>query len=195
MGTTKLVAEKIVSQANLSGITKFCSVRFGNVLDSQGSVVPTFKKQIDQGGPVTITHKDMTRYFMTIPEAVQLVIQAGSMGNGGEVFILDMGEPVKIHDLAKDMIRLSGLEEGIDIEIKFTGLRSGEKLFEEILTAEEGSEATKHDKIFVACPIEIDTIWLNKEVDELIDLAWAGKGETVRSKLKNIVPNYRELIV
>jgi len=196
MGATKRVAEMIIqSKVKQGSQTKFVSVRFGNVLGSRGSVVPIFKRQIAEGGPVTVSHPDAKRYFMTIPEAVQLVIQAGSMGNGGEVFILDMGEPVKIHDLAKDMIRLSGLEEGIDIEIKFTGLRSGEKLFEEILTAEEGSEATKHDKIFVACPIEIDTIWLNKEVDELIDLAWAGKGETVRSKLKNIVPNYRELIV
>ncbi|MFC1511544.1 polysaccharide biosynthesis protein, partial [Candidatus Margulisiibacteriota bacterium] len=147
MGSAKKVAEMIVQAKALDGSkTKFVSVRFGNVLESRGSVVPLFKKQITEGGPLTVTHPEARRYFMTIPEAVQLVIQAGAIGKGGEVFILDMGEPVKILDLAKDLIRLSGLEIGRDIEIQLTGLRPGEKLFEEILTASEGTQATKHKK-------------------------------------------------
>lgn len=150
MGVTKRVAELIIQNMNLSSNTKYAAVRFGNVLGSRGSVVPLFKQQIANGGPVTITHPEMKRYFMTIPEAVQLVLQAGAFAEGGEVFVLDMGEPVKIADMVDDMIRLSGFEPGVDIKIKYTGLRPGEKLFEELLTAEEGTTATQHQKIFQA---------------------------------------------
>ena len=151
MGATKRLTEKLGQALNKKyPNTKYMAVRFGNVLGSRGSVVPLFKKQLAAGGPLTVTHEEMKRYFMTIPEASQLVIEAGSMGNGGEVFVLDMGEPVKIMDLAKKMISLSGLVLGQDIEIKVTGLRPGEKLFEELMTAEEGTEATTHKKIFRA---------------------------------------------
>jgi FlaA1/EpsC-like NDP-sugar epimerase len=150
MGASKRLAEIVVQMIGLRSSTKFVSVRFGNVLGSRGSVVPLFEKQIEKGGPVTVTHPDMQRYFMTIPEAVQLVIQAGAMGNGGEVFVLDMGQPIRILDIAKDLIRLHGLEPGVDIQIEFCGMRPGEKLFEELLTAEEGTDATTHERIFVA---------------------------------------------
>ncbi|HHY48121.1 MAG TPA: polysaccharide biosynthesis protein [Firmicutes bacterium] len=150
MGCTKRAAEIVVQMLNKTSRTKFVVVRFGNVLGSRGSVVPLFKKQIARGGPVTVTHPDMMRYFMTIPEAVQLVIQAAAMGEGGEVFVLDMGRPVRILDLAKDLIRLSGFEPDRDIKIEFTGIRPGEKLFEEPLTAEEGTVATRHERIFIA---------------------------------------------
>ncbi|WP_139491596.1 polysaccharide biosynthesis protein [Brevibacillus dissolubilis] len=149
MGVTKRIAEMIVQSLDKISNTKFVAVRFGNVLGSRGSVIPLFKKQIDAGGPVTVTHPDMIRYFMTIPEAVQLVIQAGALADGGEVFILDMGKPVKISDLARDLIRLSGLEPEKDIKIVYSGIRPGEKLFEEILTKEEGTQATQHNRIFV----------------------------------------------
>ena len=156
MGATKRVAEMVIQSMDKRSDTKFVAVRFGNVLGSRGSVIPTFKRQIEKGGPVTVTHPDMVRYFMTIPEASQLVIQAGSMAQGGEIFILDMGQPVKIVDLARDLIRLSGFEPDVDIKIKFTGIRPGEKLYEELLTAEEGTSATKHKRIFVAKPNNIN---------------------------------------
>lgn len=167
MGATKRMAELMVQNLFNGSETKFVAVRFGNVLGSNGSVVPVFKEQIARGGPVTVTHPDMKRYFMTIPEAVQLVIQAGAMARGGEVFLLDMGEPVKIVDLATNLIKLSGFEPGKDIEIKFTGIRPGEKLFEELLTAEEGSTSTKHKRIFVAKPVEVDHAALMTELLKL----------------------------
>ncbi len=150
MGATKRVAEMVVRTLSDFGTTKFVTVRFGNVLGSRGSVVPLFKRQIMRGGPITITHPDMQRYFMTIPEAVQLVIQAAAMGNGGEVFVLDMGEPVYIQELAENLIRLSGLIPGKDIEIVYSGVRPGEKLFEELFSVEEGDVATRHERIFAA---------------------------------------------
>lgn len=150
MGATKRVAEKVMQGLNVQFDTKYITVRFGNVLGSRGSVVPLFKKQIEAGGPVTVTDPEMKRYFMTIPEASQLILQAGAMGKGGEVFVLDMGEPVKIVDLARNMIRLYGHEPDDDIQITFTGLRPGEKLFEELLSAEEGTSATVHTQIFRA---------------------------------------------
>ncbi|MBC7083599.1 MAG: polysaccharide biosynthesis protein [Firmicutes bacterium] len=150
MGSTKRAAELLIQALDKHSKTRFMAVRFGNVLGSRGSVIPLFRRQIAAGGPITVTHPDMVRYFMTIPEAVQLVIQAAAMGEGGEVFVLDMGEPVRIVDLARDLVRLSGLDPDRDIEIKFTGVRPGEKLFEELLTAEEGTVATCHERIFIA---------------------------------------------
>jgi FlaA1/EpsC-like NDP-sugar epimerase len=192
MGATKRLAEMIVQAKAQSGTkTKFVSVRFGNVLGSRGSVVPIFKRQIAAGDPVTVTHPEAKRYFMTIPEAVQLVIQAGALGNGGEIFILDMGEPVKIVDLARDLIRLSGFEEGTDIEIKFIGLKPGEKLFEEILTSEEGSSATKHEKIFVSPSLEIAGEKLREDVLALEQLARAGKKAEIRNKIKEMIPLFK----
>jgi FlaA1/EpsC-like NDP-sugar epimerase len=152
MGASKRLAEMIIQYMDNTSNTNFAAVRFGNVLASRGSVIPLFKKQIAQGGPVTVTHPEMVRYFMTIPEAVELVIQTGAFAKGGEIFILDMGEPVKIFDLAKTLIRLSGFEPDKDIDIVFTGVRPGEKLYEELLTAEEGINATNHKRIFVGRP-------------------------------------------
>ncbi len=176
MGMSKRVAEMVVQSIGATSKTKFMAVRFGNVLGSRGSVVPTFRMQIAGGGPVTVTHPDMTRYFMTIPEAVQLVIQAGAMGKGGEVFVLDMGEPIKITQLAEEIIRLSGKEPGRDIQIAYTGVRPGEKLFEEILTTEEVAAATRHKKIFVAKYTEPDAETL-KAIMKEIAAALAGDVE------------------
>ena len=164
MGATKRVAEKVIISMNDTYDTKYITVRFGNVLGSRGSVIPLFKKQIEAGGPVTVTDSEMTRYFMTIPEASQLVLQAGAMGKGGEVFLLDMGEPVKIIDLARNMIRLSGLEPDKDIHIKITGLRPGEKKYEELLTSEEGTNRTNHTKIFEAALDTVDRDWLMEKI-------------------------------
>ena len=178
MGLTKRVAEMICQAENQKNITKFISVRFGNVLNSRGSVIPIFKDQIKKGGPVTVTHPDMQRYFMLISEACLLVMQAQAMGSGGEVFVLDMGSPVKIIDLAKEMIRLSGFEPDKDIAIVFTGVRPGEKLFEEILTAEEGVVATKNHKIFKANLLEINPKILEKKLFDL-------KGSATKEQLSN----------
>ena len=188
MGATKRVTEKIGQALNKKySNTKYMAVRFGNVLGSRGSVVPLFKKQLAKGGPLTVTHEEMKRYFMTIPEASQLVIEAGSMGEGGEVFVLDMGEPVKIMDLAKKMISLSGLVLGQDVEIKVTGLRPGEKLFEELMTAEEGTEKTSHKKIAKAILQDEDPDILYRQIETLRSL----KDENaIIGQLKTMIPTY-----
>ena len=187
MGATKRVAEKVVLGMNHTYDTKFITVRFGNVLGSRGSVIPLFRKQIEAGGPVTVTDPEMTRYFMTIPEASQLVLQAGAMGNGGEVFLLDMGGPVKIVDLAKNMIRLSGFEPNKDIRIEFTGLRPGEKLYEELLTAEEGTNTTTHKKIFEAALEDVDQEWLSREIERFDTCK---TDIDVINVLQDIIPTY-----
>lgn len=187
MGATKRVAELVIQSINKVSNTKFVVVRFGNVLGSRGSVIPLFKKQIAEGGPITITHPEMKRYFMTIPEATQLVLQAGAMAKGGEVFVLDMGEPVKIVDLAHDMIELSGLVPNTDIKIKYTGIRPGEKLFEELLTAEEGSNATIHEKIYVANIKALDEKRLRQGLAALQQAMHDGD---VVTWMKKLVPTY-----
>jgi FlaA1/EpsC-like NDP-sugar epimerase len=165
MGASKRISEIIIQALDEKSKTKYTAVRFGNVLGSRGSVIPTFVKQIEKGGPVTVTHPDMTRYFMTIPEAVQLVIQAGAMAKGGEIFVLDMGEPVKIVDLAEDLIRLYNFTPDVDIEIKFTGIRPGEKLYEELFTAREQMSATHHERILITCRPD----YANNEINELVN--------------------------
>jgi FlaA1/EpsC-like NDP-sugar epimerase len=193
MGVTKRVAELIVAETADRCGRPFVSVRFGNVLGSRGSVVPLLSKQIAEGGPVTLTHPDMKRYFMTIPEAVQLVLQAAVLGEAGRVFVLDMGEPIRLVDLAHDLIRLSGLEVGRDIETVFTGLRPGEKLFEELFGGQEHFDRTRHTKIFVARnghqPAE--PLRLDEQVDRLIAAAQAGRSEEARRWLQSLVPEYR----
>lgn len=190
MGTTKRICEMIVQGLNRESETEFAAVRFGNVLGSNGSVIPLFKKQIERGGPLTVTHKDITRYFMTIPEAAQLVLQAATYAKGGEIFVLDMGEPVRIYDLALNMLKLSGLEPGRDIEIKITGLRPGEKLYEELSKSEEDVR-TVHEKIFVAKPLEINFESLKSKLDTLYLSVDNMSDMELRSYLKEIVPEYR----
>jgi FlaA1/EpsC-like NDP-sugar epimerase len=192
MGATKRISEKVIMSLVGRDRTKFMAVRFGNVLGSRGSVVPLFKKQIAAGGPVTVTHPDMERYFMTIPEAVQLVIQAGAMGKGGEVFVLDMGQPVKIVDLARDMIKLSGFEPDSEIRIEFTGLRPGEKLYEELLTAEEGVGATKHAQIFMVRGKHARLKELSKILPALQKAAISGEHDKVVGSIRKIIPNFRD---
>jgi FlaA1/EpsC-like NDP-sugar epimerase len=188
MGATKRVAELIIQNLSKKSDTKFVAVRFGNVLGSRGSVIPLFKKQIAKGGPITITHPDMQRYFMTIPEASQLVLQAGAIAKGGEVFVLDMGDPVKIVDMANDLIELSGLVPHKDIKIEFTGLRPGEKLFEELLTAEEGTASTKHQKIFMANIKVVDEEELQQG---LMALKITKHSDEVIQALEVLLPTYQ----
>ncbi len=194
MGATKRIAELVIQAMGRHSRTEFSAVRFGNVLGSNGSVIPLFKKQIEQGGPVTVTHPEVIRYFMTIPEAVQLVIQAGAMAKNGDIFVLDMGQPVRIYDLAKNLIKLSGFEPDEDIKIEFTGLRPGEKLYEELLMAEEGLKATRNDKIFVAHPVATDLAVLRRELEILKDITLTGSrdvcDEDVFEYVKSIVPTY-----
>lgn len=192
MGATKRMCEMIIQSLDKVSETEFVAVRFGNVLGSNGSVVPLFKKQIANGGPVTLTHKDITRYFMTIPEASQLVLQAGAYAKGGEIFVLDMGEPVKIYDLAENLIKLSGFEPHKDIAIEVTGLRPGEKLYEELLMSEEGLTETKHKKIFIGKPGEFELNDVKEKIDELLRVAICGNEIALRNRLKEFVPTYRE---
>lgn len=187
MGATKRTAELVIQDLAAITDTKYVAVRFGNVLASRGSVIPLWKQQISQGGPVTVTHPEATRYFMLIPEAVQLILQAGALGNGGEIFVLDMGKPVKILDLANDLIRFSGLSPGTDIEVQFIGMRPGEKLYEELLTQEEGLTQTSYEKIFIGKPQPIDREGLQKVVDRLRTGAAAGDDPALRSELNQLV--------
>ena len=189
MGASKRICEMIIQTYDkMSDNTDFVAVRFGNVLGSNGSVIPLFLKQIENGGPVTVTHKDMRRFFMTIPEAVSLVLQAGCYAKGGEIFVLDMGQPVKIYDLAEQLIRYKGLEPNVDIEIKVTGLRPGEKLYEEILMDEEGLKETPNKLIHIGQPIEISESFLD-DLDELIKAAYENKND-IKDKVAKIVTTY-----
>ncbi|MGC9041291.1 MAG: polysaccharide biosynthesis protein, partial [Roseiflexus sp.] len=191
MGATKRIAEMLVLDAARRSGRPFVAVRFGNVLGSRGSVVLTFKRQIAAGGPVTVTHPEMRRYFMTIPEAVQLVLQASVLGRTGEIFMLDMGEPVKVVDLARDMIRLSGLEVGRDIDICFTGMRPGEKLFEELFARGEEYQPTAHSKIFIAAGASNNIpLALRTDVTALERAACTGNDTAIRRLLRDIVPEY-----
>lgn len=190
MGATKRAAEMIIQTINKNSETEFVAVRFGNVLGSNGSVIPLFKKQIAEGGPVTITHPDIIRYFMTIPEAVQLVLQAGAMAKGGEIFILDMGEPIKIVDLANNLIRLSGFEPGVDIKIEYSGLRAGEKLYEELLMSEEGLTKTANSKIFIGKPVEFDSKKVMHNLEMLKKIVDNEEVELIDSVMRAFVTTY-----
>jgi FlaA1/EpsC-like NDP-sugar epimerase len=189
MGVSKRIAEIYIQALSQRSRTSFVTVRFGNVLGSNGSVIPIFTEQITRGGPVTVTHPEMKRYFMTIPEACQLVLQAASMGQGSEIFVLDMGEPVKILDLARDLIRLSGLLPE-EIEIRFTGLRPGEKLFEELSLKEENARKTHHPKIFIGRLHPQEWHMVNRQLQELQELVDDSDVGAVFRKLKEIVPEY-----
>lgn len=189
MGATKRVAEMIVQTMDKRSKTEFVAVRFGNVLGSNGSVIPLFKRQIAQGGPVTVTHPEITRFFMTIPEAAQLVIQAGAMAKGGEIFILDMGQSVRIVDLARDLIRLSGFEPDIDIKVEYTGLRPGEKLYEELLLKEEGIQSTSHENIFIGKPLDLS---FNEVIMGIRGLqSCLNEPERLKKCMKSIVSTYK----
>ena len=190
MGATKRVAEMIVECMNGYIVTCFMAVRFGNVLWSSGSAIPFFQRQISMGIPVTVTHPEITRYFMSIPEAAQLILQAGAMGKGSEIFILDMGKPIRIVDLARDLIRLNGYEPEQDIPIKFIGLRPGEKLYEELITEGEGITSTNHEKILVLRGNTFDRDTLNAQIDELLSVAGTYDATAIKKKLKEIVPEY-----
>lgn len=194
MGASKRLCEMIVQAINKDSKTEFVAVRFGNVLGSNGSVIPLFKKQIVKGGPVTVTSKEINRFFMTIPEAAQLVLQAGAFAKGGEIFILDMGKPVKIYDLACDLIRLSGFEPEKDIKIIVTGLRPGEKLYEELLMDEEGLEETPHKKIKIGRSMEFDLGELKRDLEEMKFLIEHNNESKLIGKLKEVVPTYKTVV-
>jgi FlaA1/EpsC-like NDP-sugar epimerase len=189
MGATKRICEMIIQTIGKNSKTNFVAVRFGNVLGSNGSVIPLFKRQIAEGGPVTVTHKDIVRYFMTIPEAVSLVLQAGAYAKSGQIFVLDMGEPVRIYDLAYNLIKMSGYEPGVDIDIVCTGLRPGEKLYEERLMEEEGLQQTANGQISIAKPIELDEdkFWIT--LDKLYAEAY-GECEGMKYSVKELVDTY-----
>ena len=190
MGASKRLCEMVVQMMNRKSDTEFVAVRFGNVLGSNGSVIPLFKEQIANGGPVTVTHKDIIRYFMTIPEAVALVIQASIYAKGGEIYVLDMGEPVKIDDMARQLIRLSGYEPDVDIKIEYTGLRPGEKLYEELLMSEEGLQETPNKLIHIAKPIEMDDEVFEEQLERLKDMA-TGETEQIKEMVAEMVDTYR----
>lgn len=190
MGATKRLCEMIIQAMDKNSKTEFVAVRFGNVLGSNGSVIPLFQKQIAAGGPVTLTHEKIIRYFMLIPEAAQLVLQAGAYAKGGEIFVLDMGKPVRIYDLAEKLIKLSGFEPNKDIEIKITGLRPGEKLYEELLMDEEGLQKTEHEKIFIGKLSEFNIEDIRIKVNELLKVAEQGNQEKLKVKLREVVPTY-----
>jgi FlaA1/EpsC-like NDP-sugar epimerase len=195
MGASKRIAEMITLNRNYCSLsnTRFMAVRFGNVVGSVGSVVPLFKKQIEEGGPVTVTHPDITRFFMTIREASQLILQASAFGSGGEIFILDMGTPVKIVDMARDLIRLSGFEPDVDIKIEFIGLRAGEKLYEELITDDENAVPTPHPKILVlkggACDLNV----LNGQIGQLVEQAKEHNADGIKIKLSEILSDYNSV--
>ncbi|MCK5169211.1 MAG: polysaccharide biosynthesis protein, partial [Bacteroidales bacterium] len=191
MGASKRIAEVYIQAFNQISKTNFITTRFGNVLGSNGSVILRFKKQIDKGGPVTVTHPEVTRYFMTIPEACQLVLEAGAISNGGEIFIFDMGKSVKIIDLAKKMIKLSGLNIGKDIQIKYTGLRPGEKLYEELLNDLENNIPTHHSKIMIAKVRDYDFEQVQEKFVELINLQKEHDNFDIVRKMKEIVPEFK----
>ncbi|SDH57505.1 polysaccharide biosynthesis protein [Winogradskyella thalassocola] len=190
MGATKRIAELYVSCLKGKGHTKFITTRFGNVLGSNGSVIPLFKKQIEKGGPLTVTHKDITRYFMTIPEACQLVLEAAAMGNGGEIFVFDMGEPIKIFNLATNMIILSGLRYPEDIDIKITGLRPGEKIYEELLADGENTKKTYHEKIMIAKSRHVDISNVEKQINKLTAVNSLTQPLEIVSSIKHLIPEY-----
>ena len=193
MGASKRLCEMVVQMMNRESDTEFVAVRFGNVLGSNGSVIPLFKKQIEAGGPVTVTDPRIIRYFMTIPEAVSLVLQAGYYAKGGEIFVLDMGEPVKIDDMARNLIRLSGYEPDVDIAVEYTGLRPGEKLYEELLMKEEGLQETANKLIHIGKPIEMDDELFKQQLARL-DAAYRVEATDMKELVAEIVPTYHPQI-
>ena len=193
MGASKRMCEMIVQMINEKSETEYVAVRFGNVLGSAGSVIPLFRRQIAEGGPVTVTDKRIIRYFMTIPEAVQLIFQAGAYAKGGEIFVLDMGEPVRIDDLARNMIRLSGFEPDVDIPVVYTGLRPGEKLYEELLLSGEGMDKTDNDLIYIGHEIPFDFDVFEEQLDQFRRLKESyGTNEILRQIIREVVPTYHE---